>query len=363
MTHHTRRTFLTRGAALSGGLALAGLSAAESGESAELRPAAAQPAPTQGNGRNSGAAPEDRPQPDRDRLNVPVIVAMLQMRADGSNQPANLNKADDYCRRAARMGADIALMPEMWNIGYTGFESTDPAIRSQWQAQAVRRDSPWVRHFTELAAELNMAIGLTYLEQWPGAPRNSLTLIDRHGRETFTYAKMHTCDFAAFEAATTPGDEFYVVDLDTVSGPVKVGAMICFDREFPEAGRLLMLKGAELVITPNACLLDDIRLAQYGTRALENSFALAMANYPDPGFGGRSCAYMVDGSRVALAGNDEQILLATFEMGWIRPYRERSIWGNAFRRPHRYGALTDTEVKPPFVRENAFGEPFVAEQR
>ena len=60
------------------------------------------------------------------------------------------------------------------------------------------------------------------------------------------YAKVHTCDFGA-ERALTPGDGFYVTELDTACGLVRVGAMICYDREFPESARILMLKGAELI--------------------------------------------------------------------------------------------------------------------
>ena len=52
------------------------------------------------------------------------------------------------------------------------------------------------------------------------------------------------------EAATWPGDSFQVGDLDTKGGVVKVGAMICFDREQPESARILMLKGAEIILTP-----------------------------------------------------------------------------------------------------------------
>ena len=56
---------------------------------------------------------------------------------------------------------------------------------------------------------------------------------------------MHTCDFGA-ERALTPGEDFRVAELDTACGRVKVGAMICYDREFPESARILMLRGAEL---------------------------------------------------------------------------------------------------------------------
>jgi predicted amidohydrolase len=208
-----------------------------------------------------------------------------------------------------------------------------------------------------------MAIGVTYLQKWDGAPRNTLTVFDRHGKEVLTYAKVHTCDFANFEAATTPGEDWYVADLDTKNDTVKLGAMICYDREFPESARILMLKGAEVVLTPNACLLDDVRLAQFGTRALENSMVMAMTNYPDPGYGGRSVVYMIDGKPLVEGTSEEGIFTATVEMGWIREARKKTIWGNAFRRPHRYQLLTAPEKDPVFERKNAFGEPFVWEKR
>jgi predicted amidohydrolase len=290
-------------------------------------------------------------------------IALLQMEAAGNDQDANRAKADAFCRRAAANGADLALMPEMWNIGYTGFSNPDPEERKRWQAQAVKRNGAFVDHFRNLARELNLAIAVTYLEEWPGAPRNSITLIDRHGRDRFTYAKIHTCDFAAFEASTTPGEDVFVTALDTRLGPVKVGAMICYDREFPETARMLMLKEAELVIVPNACLLDDVRLAQFGTRAVENALVMAMANYPDPTCGGRSVAYMVDGTQLAEAGKGEELLLVDVPLASVRDFRKRGLWGHAFRRPHRYGALVEQRDIEVFHRTNAFGDPFVAEER
>ena len=99
-------------------------------------------------------------------------------------------------------------------------------------------------------------------------------LFDRYGERRLVYAKVHTCDFGA-ERNLTPGDDFYVTDLDTACGIVKVGAMICYDREFPESARILMLKGAELILVPNACPMEINRLAQLRGRAYENMTAIA----------------------------------------------------------------------------------------
>src|SRR5581483_5537283 len=121
-------------------------------------------------------------------------IALLQMTAHGADQQANLVKGEGFCRRARQMGADIALFPEMWNIGYTSYceggngpESdlwrapgrwrpgeenpfkTHRAERERWQAQAISRDSAYISHFRGLARELEMAIAIPYLEAWPGA--------------------------------------------------------------------------------------------------------------------------------------------------------------------------------------------------
>ena len=157
-----------------------------------------------------------------------------------TDQEANRAKGDLFCRRGAELGADIALFPEMWSVGYAP-GPPDEAGQREWQARAASPDDRFVTHFKGLARELGMAIALTYLERWDGAPRNAMALIDRQGEIAMTYAKVDTCDFS-MEAACTPGEEFFVCDLDTGKGDVKVGAMICFDREFPESARILTLR-------------------------------------------------------------------------------------------------------------------------
>ena len=281
-----------------------------------------------------------------------LTIALLQMTAHGVDQAANCRKGEAFCRRAAALGADVALFPEMWNIGYSFFDRADPRAEAAWQESAIDADDPFVHHFRALSAELDMAIALTYLERWPGKPRNSVALIDRHGEIVLIYAKVHTCAFAA-EAALTPGDDFPVAKLDTRAGEVNIGAMICYDREFPESARILMLRGAEIILTPNACWLDANRLTQFRARAFENMTGVAMANYAAPQLNGRSVAYSgiahaADGTSletlVVEAGGAEEIYLATFDLDALRAYRQREPWGTAFRRPKAYELLMSEEA-------------------
>jgi predicted amidohydrolase len=179
-----------------------------------------------------------------------------------------------------------------------------------------------------------------------------------------TYSKVHTLDFFKMEASFEPGEGFDVVELDTRFGPVKTGIMICYDREFPESARVLMLKGAELILTPNACGLDPLRINQFQTRAWENAVVCAMANYAEgQWYNGRSCAYNANGDELFMAGESEGVFMVDINMVEAREIREDTYWGNAFRRPHKYDKLTSFEVEAPFTRENVFGEPFEREKR
>ena len=285
-------------------------------------------------------------------------IALLQIAPTGS-LAGNLEKGTAACRRAKELGADIALFPEMWSNGYRIYGR--PA--EEWKAEAISAESEFVRAFGRLAGELDMAVGVTLLEAWEGGPRNTLVLFDRFGERKLTCAKVHTCDFDV-ERNLTPGEDFYVTDLDTACGPVRVGAMICYDREFPESARLLMLKGAELILTPNACPMELNRLSQLRARAFENMLAVATCNYPDsvPDCNGGSSvfdgvAYLPElaGSRdtcLLQAGGEEGVYLAGLDMDMLRAYRGREVHGNAYRRPKKYALLTDTRIDEPFIRAN-----------
>lgn len=284
-----------------------------------------------------------------------VRVALLQL-CSGSTQEENLKKGLEACKKAKYMGADIALFPEMWNNGYHIPE--DP---NKLRKEAIGRESRFVLAFQQLAKTLKMAIGITFLESCPGGPRNTLCLFDRYGSCVLTYAKVHTCDFDV-EKKLTPGDGFYVADLDIGSGTVKVGAMICYDREFPESARILMLKGAELILVPNACPMEINRLSQLRARAFENMLGIATVNYAygQPDCNGHSSAFdgIVyregdSGSRDTLvleAGEAEGIYLADFPIAELREYRKREIHGNAYRHPLKYRQLVCEDIKAPFIR-------------
>lgn len=284
-------------------------------------------------------------------------IALLQLKPEDTIDK-NLHKGLEYCRKSSEMGADIALFPEMWSVGYN-----IPAEVDDLKANSILADSVFVKSFAELAKELNMAIGITFLEKYDPMPRNTLCLFDRFGNSVLTYAKVHTCDFDD-ESKLTAGEDFYVADLDTVQGNVKIGAMICYDREFPESARILMLKGAEIILVPNACPMEINRISQLRARAYENMIGIATVNYPEgkPDCNGHSTAF--DGiayrpsdscSRDTLiieAGEREGIYMANFPLDEIRDYRSREAHGNTYRRPLKYKLLISQKIDEPFIRVN-----------
>ena len=271
-------------------------------------------------------------------------IALLQI-LPGETREENLETGINACRKAKEMGADIALFPEMFSCGYRIPRSNDEQKRD-----SIPSDNAFVNAFGDLAKELDMAIAITYLEQWDPLPRNTLSLFDRRGKRVLTYAKVQTCVFGD-ECRLTAGTEFYTTDLETPAGTVRTGAMICFDREFPESARILMLKGAELILVPNACPMEINRLSQLRGRAYENMLAIATCNYPEtvPDCNGGSSvfdgvAYLPEEEHsrdtcILQAGGQEGIYLASLNLDQLRSYRQQEVHGNAYRHPKKYGLL------------------------
>ena len=274
-------------------------------------------------------------------------IAFLQLLPADSIED-NLEIGIKACKEAKKKGADIALFPEMWSIGYK-FSHDEKKLREQ----ALSLESEFLKRFSELAKKLDMAIAITFLEKHEPRPRNTVCLFDRHGSLKYQYSKIHTCNFGEEddEGVLDAGDEFYVEELDTGKGKIRVGLMICYDREFPECARTLMLKGAELVLVPNACPMEINRLSQLRGRAFENMFAIATCNYPapHPDCNGHSTLFDgvvyipgMPGSRdtcVFETGEEAGVYVAELDVDMLRDYREREVWGVKNRRPELYAAI------------------------
>ena len=269
----------------------------------------------------------------------------------GKHPDENLAIGKKACIRAREEGADLALFPEMWSDGYHL-----PQDEVELRKLAITKDSDFIRGFQELAAELHMAIGITFLESHDPKPLNSVVFFDRTGNEILHYSKVHICAFDA-EKVLSGGENFHVADLDFGRGTVKIGSMICFDKEFPESARILMLKGAELILAPNACPMEINRLSALRTRAYENMVAVATCNYPagHPDCDGHSTLFDgvpwrrgTPGLRdmcVMEAPEKPGIYIAALDLDILRTHRSNEVNGDKYRRPEVYGMLADPNVR------------------
>lgn len=276
-------------------------------------------------------------------------IAFLQLVPD-VNIEDNIEKGIKACREAKANGADIALFPEMWSSGYTF-----PHNKEWLEQNSISLDSKYVKQFSEIASELDMAIAITLLEKHEPKPRNTVCLFDRHGKLVYRYSKVHICDFGEDddEGVLDAGENFYVEELDTKEGMIKVGSMICYDREFPESARILMIKGAELILVPNACPMEINRLSQLRGRAYENMLAIATCNYPALHRGCNGHSTLFDGviyntetgvprdMLVSETGDEEGVFFAELDVDMLRKYRSREIGGLKNRRTELYRLITE----------------------
>lgn len=275
-------------------------------------------------------------------------VALVQQRVAAPAPAATLADGLAHCAQARADGADLVVFPELWQTGYAPCPPDGPA-RATWLDLAIGLDDPWLQGFQRCAAELRLAIVVTFLRRAGAAVTDAAAVFDADGRLVLVHDKVHVCDFS-WEAVLAAGEEFTVGPVTTRAGTVALGVMTCFDREFPESARALALAGAELIACPNACLLCDDRIGQVRARAFENMVAVAVANYPIPAMNGRSCAF--DGiasmgnrprdHRVVLAGPRAGLVYADIDLDALRRYRADGLWQPARRRPRAYRALTDT---------------------
>ena len=271
-------------------------------------------------------------------------VAILQKRSINRAYNNNTKSVIGYMSEAKKNGADILLLPECYLTGYDLTITNNDAITENDLSALI-----------EAAKKIGIGVTATALTKGNKNSCNTAFIINKDGDIILKYDKVHTCDFAD-ERVLESGDDFYVCDYHGV----KLGVMICYDREYPESARILMLKGAEIILVPNDCGSMHPRVQALSTRAYENMCGVAMAN-PNGDNAGNSCAFSpvcwdkngecVDNTLLLADDKTEGLFYAEFDMDAIRAYREREMMGNTFRKVKAYTKLLDEKVEYPFIRE------------
>ncbi len=175
-----------------------------------------------------------------------VTTAVVQMSCS-SNLSDNLVKAEQMVRRAAAEGAQVILLPELFETPY--FCQKQKAEYYDWATTLESNKA--IGKFQTIARELGVVLPVSFFERKNYARYNSVALIDASGEVLGLYRKSHIPDGPGYEEKFyfNPGDTGFRV-WDTRYG--KIGVGICWDQWYPEAARCMTLMGAEMLLYPTA---------------------------------------------------------------------------------------------------------------
>jgi N-carbamoylputrescine amidase len=173
-------------------------------------------------------------------------VAAIQM-ACSPDREANVRRAVEAVRDAAGRGAQIIVLPELFETPYF-CKDQDPR---HFELARPHRDNATLACFASLAAELAVVLPVSFFERAGAAHFNSVVVIDADGRDLGIYRKSHIPDGPGYQEKFyfNPGDTGFRV------WPTRYGALgvaICWDQWFPEAARAMALQGAEILCYPTA---------------------------------------------------------------------------------------------------------------
>jgi N-carbamoylputrescine amidase len=283
-----------------------------------------------------------------------LALAAVQA-AFGPDLAANIARARDLVREAAGAGAQVILLPELFQGPYFCVRQEE-----RWFAAAHPwREHPVVAALAPLAAELGVVLPLSIFEREGPHYFNSLVMVDADGSLLGLYRKSHIPDGPGYQEKYyfRPGDTGFRV-WATRHGRLGVG--VCWDQWYPEAARAMTLMGAEALLYPTAIgsephdpSLDTAapwRRAMQG-HAVSNVIPVVGANrtgfepWPDYPGGGQAfygSSFICD-QRGDLLGeldrDEEGLIVAGFDLDFLAAHR--AAWGFfRDRRPDLYGALT-----------------------
>lgn len=286
-----------------------------------------------------------------------VTAAAVQMKCCDSVE-ININTAEKWVREAAMQGAQIILLPELFERPYFCQERRYEAYRYAKTAE----ENEAVRRMKALASELSVVIPVSFYEADGECLYNSVAVIDADGSNLGIYRKTHIPDDHYYQEKFyfTPGNTGFCT-FATRYGRIGVG--ICWDQWFPETARCLVLKGAELLLYPTAIGSEPVlecdsmehwRRCMQG-HAAANIVPVVAANrigeervIPDKENGNQSSSltfygssFITDASGAVVSTMDRQqegVITASFDLDEART--ERLNWGLfRDRRPSMYEAI------------------------
>ena len=284
-------------------------------------------------------------------------IALVQMQC-GTEPEKNLAHAIDFIRDAAKHGAEIVCLPELFRSQYF-CQAEDHANF----ALAEEIPGPTTDSLGKLAAELKVVIIASLFEKrGAGVYHNTAAIIDADGKLLGRYRKMHIPDDPLYHEKFyfTPGDLGFQ-NWKTSRG--NIGVCVCWDQWYPEAARLTALRGAEILFYPTAIGWHPGEKKEFGaaqhsawetiqrSHAIANGCFVAVANRvgherPVGGdgieFWGQSFIAAPSGEIIAKGSVDkEELVMADIE--WKRVDEHRTHW--PFLRDRRIDAYADIQKR------------------
>jgi len=274
-------------------------------------------------------------------------VAVLQCALGAAEREENVARVEALVREAASAGAEIVLPPELFEGPYFPQREVEDAFALAHPVAA----HPTLERFSGLAKELGVVLPVSFFERAGQAYYNSLALVRADGEIAGVYRKSHIPDGPGYEEKFyfRPGDTGFRV-WETRFGTIGVG--ICWDQWFPEAARIMALKGAELLLYPTAIgsepempemdTRDPWRRAMVG-HAVSNAMPVAAANRVgvEEGITFYGSSFVANGRGdlvVDMDRSEEGFGLASFDRAALA--KERAGWGFfRDRRPDLYAPL------------------------
>ena len=249
----------------------------------------------------------------------------------------NIQKADRMIAKAAEEGASLLLLPEL----FEGLYFCQIEDYEKFALAENAKDSKTLKHFQETAKKFNMVLPISFFEKSGPAYFNSLAMIDADGSVLGIYRKSHIPTGECYEEKFyfSPGNTGFKV-FDTKAG--KIGCAVCWDQWFPEAARIMALKGAQILLYPSAIgsepiLPKDSKNHWQNTmrgHAAANIMPLLGCNRVGVESAGKSSmkffgsSFIADqhGEKIAELNREEEgILAASFDLEAID--KERVDWG------------------------------------
>ncbi|WP_178022298.1 N-carbamoylputrescine amidase [uncultured Paenibacillus sp.] len=280
-----------------------------------------------------------------------VKVAATQMSCS-SNKEENIAKADQLVREAARQGAQIILLQELFETPYFCQKE-----KSDYYVYATElEENAAIQHFRKVAKELEVVLPISFYEKKNNARYNSLAVIDADGEVLGRYRKSHIPDGPGYEEKFyfNPGDTGFKVWKTRYA---KIGVGVCWDQWYPEAARCMALMGAELLFYPTAIgsepqdgsidSKDHWQMCMLGHAAsnlvpviASNRVGIETDEDSSITFYGSSFIAGPQGNKVAEADRTEEtVLVAEFDLGQLEI--QRIEWGIfRDRRPDLYKIIT-----------------------